>query len=248
MVQFNKNIRFYAKMIYDIAELRIDIRNKLKYTDKFCEKYLSPDQTSQTDMVIEVTDEEFKAEKGNSSEFSDGYIENLCIYRKICNRAPEFDRFLFHCSVVEHGGNAYAFSGKSGAGKSTHSKLWLKYLPEAKILNGDKPIIGYKNGEFFVYGTPWQGKEGFGYNGKAKLKSVCFIRQAKFNKISPIAEGEFADAIFSQTLMPPTADGALKTLELLDKLVKTVPAFVLDCDISKDAFDTAFEGLTRGNL
>ena len=48
-------------MIYDIAELRIDIRNKLKYTDKFCEKYLSPDQTSQTDMVIEVTDEEFKA-------------------------------------------------------------------------------------------------------------------------------------------------------------------------------------------
>ena len=77
---------------------------------------------------------------------------------------------------------------------------------------------------------------------------MCFIRQAKFNKISPIAEGEFADAIFSQTLMPPTADGALKTLELLDKLVKTVPAFVLDCDISKDAFDTAFEGLTRGDL
>ena len=235
-------------MIYDIAELRIDIRNKLKYTDKFCEKYLSPDQTSKTDMVIEVTDEEFKAEKGNSSEFSDGYIENLCIYRKICNRAPEFDRFLFHCSVVEHGGNAYAFSGKSGAGKSTHSKLWLKYLPEAKILNGDKPIIGYNEAaaedeKFIAYGTPWNGKENRGKKGQAPLKALCFIERAKENSIEKIGIGEAADRIFSQILLPTEQEAAEKTLELMDMFVRTVSAYVLHCNMDISAMQTSFRAL-----
>ena len=232
-------------MIYDIAGLRIDIKNKFKFTDKFCEGYLSTDQTSKTDMITEVSDEEFSVEKANSPEFSDGYIENLCIYRKICNRAPDFDRFLLHCSVVEHGGFAYAFSGRSGAGKSTHSKLWVKYLPDAKFLNGDKPIIGYENGGFFVYGTPWQGKENYGYNGKVQLKNVCFIEQATKNEIAQISVGDFADRIFAQTLMPSTADGAVKTLDLLDKLVKTVPAYVLKCDISYEAFETSFGTLAK---
>ena len=39
--------------------------------------------------------------------------------------------------------------------------------------------------------------------------------------------------------MPETADGAMKTLELLDKLVNTVPAYVLRCDISEEAFKTS---------
>ena len=231
-------------MLYDIAGLKIQINNRLSYTNGFCEKYLSADQSAVPDITVAVTDEEFYKEKKGSENFADGYIENLCIYRKICNVMPHYDRFLLHSSVVEYGGKAYAFLGHSGAGKSTHSALWLKNLPTAKILNGDKPIIGYENGKFFVYGTPWQGKENFGYDGKAELVSACFIRQAKVNAIKPLTQGEFADALFAQTLMPPTADGAARTLELLDLLVKTVPAFLLDCDISREAFLTSYNSMT----
>ena len=226
-------------MLYDIAELKIQIDNRLKYTDKFCENYLAKDQTEKPDLTVAVTNEEFKAEKAASEKFSDGYIENLCIYRKICNQAPAFDRFLLHSSVIEYGGYAYAFLGHSGAGKSTHSRLWLKYLDGAKVLNGDKPIISYEDEKFTVYGTPWQGKEGYGYNGKAELKCACFIEQAVQNSISRISANDFAERVFSQTLMPETADGAMKTLELLDKLVNTVPAYVLRCDISEEAFKTS---------
>ena len=233
-------------MVYDIAELRIKINNRLPYTDKFCKDYLSKDQQSPVDLEIEVTNEEFLAEKGKSSEFSDGYIENLCIYRKMCEQMPKWDRFLMHTAVLEYEGNCYAFLGKSGTGKSTHTGLWLKNLPSAKILNGDKPILAYKNGEFTVYGTPWMGKERFGYNGKGVLKSLCFLEQAKVNDISLIPVERVAERLFIQLLMPQNIEMVARTLELADILVKTVPSYLLKCDISDEAFKTSFDCLTGG--
>ena len=233
-------------MVYDIAELRIKINNRLPYTDKFCKDYLSEDQQSPVDLEIEVTNEEFFAEKSKSSEFSDGYIENLCIYRKMCEQMPKWDRFLMHTAVLEYEGSCYAFLGKSGTGKSTHTGLWLKNLPTAKILNGDKPILAYKNGEFTVYGTPWMGKERFGYNGKGILKSLCFLEQAKVNDISLIPVEKVAERLFIQLLMPKNVEMVARTLELADVLVKTVPSYLMKCDISDEAFKTSFNCLTGG--
>ena len=234
-------------MVYEIAELRIKINNRLPYTDKFCKDYLSVDQQSPVDLEIEISNEEFLAEKEKASEFSDGYIENLCIYRKMCEQMPKWDRFLMHTAVLEYKGNCYAFLGKSGTGKSTHTGLWLKNLPTAKILNGDKPILSYKNGEFTVYGTPWMGKERFGYNGKGVLKSLCFLEQAKANEISLIPVEKVAERLFIQLLMPKNIDMVARTLELADLLVKTVPSYLMKCDISYEAFKTSFDCLAGGN-
>ena len=71
-------------MVYDIAGLRIDIRNQYDFTTKFCQAFLSEDQTSPVDLTASVTQEEFDAEKSQSAGFSDGYIENICLYRSIC--------------------------------------------------------------------------------------------------------------------------------------------------------------------
>ena len=182
-------------MIYEIAELRVKINNKYNFTDKFCANYLSADQEAPCNLEIEVSEDEFLAEKETSSGFSDGYIENLCIYRKMCAKMLEWDRFLMHTAVLEYDGNCYAFLGKSGTGKSTHTGLWLKNLPSARILNGDKPILAYKNGEFTVYGTPWMGKERLGYNGKGKLKALCFLEQAKQNQIAKIQIDKVAEIL-----------------------------------------------------
>ena len=233
-------------MIYDIADLRIKINNKLPFTDKFCKDYLSSDQQGDVDLEIEVTKEEFLEERGKSQGFSDGYIENLCIYRKMCEQMPKWDRFLMHTAVLEYEGNCYAFLGKSGTGKSTHTGLWLKNLPTAKILNGDKPIIGYKDGIFTVYGTPWMGKERFGYNGKGVLKSLCFLEQAKVNEISLIPSERVADRLFIQLLMPKDIIMVARTLELADLLIKEVPSYLMRCDISYEAFKTSFDRLTGG--
>ncbi|MBE5742483.1 MAG: hypothetical protein E7360_04075 [Clostridiales bacterium] len=233
-------------MVYEIADLRIKINNKFSFTDRFCKDYLSNDQDSAVDIEVEVSEDEFKKERDSVQNFSDGYIENLAIYRKICEQMPERNRFLMHTAVLEYKGNAYAFLGKSGTGKSTHTGLWLKNLEGAKILNGDKPIIGYHDGVFTVYGTPWMGKERFGYNGKAPLKSLCFLEQAKVNEISLIPVEDVAQRLFIQLLMPVDFIGVAKTLELADSLVKSVPSYLLKCDISDEAFRTSFNKIVKG--
>ena len=232
------------KMIYDIADLRIKINNKNPFTDRFCKDYLSADQTSPVDLEVAVTQEEFEKEKALSPNFSDGYLENICIYRKICEQMPKWDRFLLHAAVLEYNGDCYAFLGKSGTGKSTHTGLWLKNLPSAKILNGDKPIISYKDGKFTVYGTPWMGKERFGYNGKGVLKCLCFLEQSKINEISLIEQTSVAERLFIQLLLPRDFNMVARTLELADLLVKTLPSYLMKCDISYTAFKTSFEKLT----
>ena len=56
-----------------------------------------------------------------------------------------------HSSVVVHGGRAFMFMGRSGTGKSTHSRLWLEHVPDTRLLNDDNPIVRIVDGEAFVH-------------------------------------------------------------------------------------------------
>lgn len=231
-------------MIYEIAGLRIKIENSFEFTDKFCKGYLSDDQNSPYDLLAVATQEQLLEEKAQSPNFSDGYIENICLYRSICVQLPVLNRFLLHACVLKCGDEGYAFLGRSGAGKSTHSSLWLKYLKDCKIINGDKPILQLVDDHLIAYGTPWQGKEGRGCNEKVALKGLCFIEQAKENSIRKLTVSETANRIFTQLLLPSDEANAARALELADALVTTVPAYVLSCDISQEAVKTSFEEMT----
>ena len=235
-------------MIYEIAGLRVRIENKYEFTTKFCQEYLSEDQISAEDILAKITDEEFEEEKSASPGYSDGYIENICLYRCICKQMPSFNRMLMHCSVLEYDGNAYAFLGRSGTGKSTHTKLWLKHLSPTRVINGDKPILEYKNGEFIAYGTPWMGKERWGTMAQAPLKGLCFLEQAKVNSLRKLAISEVSAKLFTQILIPSDESNAVATLDLLDKMIVSTPAYLLQCDISEDAVRCSFEGMTGLNF
>lgn len=231
-------------MIYEIAGLRIKIENQHEYTNRFCQAYLSEDQHSPADIIATVTAEDLAEEKKASPQYSDGYIENICLYRSMCRQMPAFGRILLHCSVIEHEGNAYAFLGRSGTGKSTHTKLWIKHLPNVNIVNGDKPILAYSKEGFIAYGTPWMGKERWGTNTKAPLKALCFLEQAKVNAIRKLSSAEITSKLFLQILIPQDEENAVLTLDLADKMVREVPAYLLQCDISEEAVKKSFEMMT----
>ena len=89
---------------------------------------------------------------------------------------PQFDRMLLHAAILQYEGRAYAFLGRSGTGKSTHTGLWLKYLDGSKIVNGDKPILSIGEKDVIAYGTPWMGKEGRGENTQAPLMKRYVVR------------------------------------------------------------------------
>ena len=231
-------------MIYEIAGLRVQIDNKYEYTDNFCKVYLSEDQTSPVDIVARTTEADIAEEKAQSPDFSDGYVENICLYRSLCLQIPAFDRILLHCAVLEYQGKAYAFLGRSGTGKSTHSRLWKTFLSTPNMVNGDKPILEYKDGAFIAHGTPWKGKEGWGMKTSAPLCGLCFLEQAKVNSIKKLSPAEVSSRLFSQILLPTEEEGVIATLNLVDKLISSTPAFLLQCDISEEAVQLSFEALT----
>ena len=69
-----------------------------------------------------------------------------------------FPTLEMHASAVVHGGRGFLFLGRSGTGKSTHSRLWHEYIPGTDLMNDDNPIVRYEDGRFLVYGSPWSGK------------------------------------------------------------------------------------------
>jgi serine kinase of HPr protein (carbohydrate metabolism regulator) len=52
-----------------------------------------------------------------------------------------FSTLKLHASVIEKEGRALLFLGKSGTGKSTHSRLWQQYVPGCSLLNDDEPVV-----------------------------------------------------------------------------------------------------------
>ncbi|MBQ0065579.1 MAG: hypothetical protein KBT48_07415 [Firmicutes bacterium] len=46
------------------------------------------------------------------------------------------------------------FTAVLGTGKTTHTRLWLKNLPESFVVNGDKPLLQIDKEQTLVCGTP----------------------------------------------------------------------------------------------
>ncbi len=229
-------------MVYEIAGLRIDISAAYAYTQRFCAEYLALDQTSPVDFSVRVSEEEVSKEWDKTPNFSKGYLENICIYRAICRRLPRFRRMLLHCSVLEYDGAGYAFLGESGAGKSTHAALWVQCVFGASILNGDKPIVEYRESGFYAYGTPWNGKENYGKKGCVPLKGLCFLEKATKNAIRLLDRKQTTMRLLKQCLFSQSQEEVDKTLSLVDRLGQ-MPAYLLECDISEQAVNLAFEKL-----
>ncbi len=92
---------------------------------------------------------------------------------------------LIHASVVREGLWAYAFTAKSGVGKSTHAAQWLATIPSCDLLNDDNPIIRVIDGQAYIYGSPWSGKTPCYRNRRALLGAVVKLCRAETNSIVP---------------------------------------------------------------
>ena len=228
-------------MLYKISDLLTEVPETGGITPRF-KDYLTNEKAA-ADIIIR--DELYKMERWPTlTEEQAAYMESgTQFYRALL----DFDGMMLHASAVAVDGKAYLFSGQSGIGTSTHTGLWLKHVNGSKIVNGDKPILEYKDGEFIAYGTPWMGKEGLGYNTGVPLKGLCFLEQAKENAVKKLTPAEAASRVFLQILFPQDEKNAALTLELTDKLVSEIPCYLLKCDISEEAVQKSFEALTEKN-
>lgn len=209
-------------MICRIADLYVKIPPAGGMSPR-CVNYLA-DCDASPDIII-------KEEHYNKEKYPDLDYESLAymysgwaFYRQLLS----YDGLMFHSSAVELDGVAYLFSGPSGMGKSTHTRLWQQEFPSARIFNDDKPALRYIDGVWYAYGTPWCGKDGININTKVPIGGICFLRQGEKNKIRRLPEIEAAAAIISQTLRRfSTSEGLGVMTNLVESLVREIPVFEL---------------------
>ena len=226
-----------------LADLKINIEHKYDYMSYLCKDYIS--QSDTPDIIAKADNAAILKEKELVPSAPIESCESLCIYRAIGERLPHFDRFVFHGAAIEYGGNAYLFTAPSGTGKTTHINLWKQYLGDkVDIINGDKPIIKAGNVST-VYGTPWAGKEGYQRNASAPLKAICILKQGKENKITKLELAEAVNHLMRQVYLPSDPSALSKTLELLGTVIENTPVYILECDISKEAFETSFNQMAK---
>lgn len=216
-----------------LAGLRIRIENRYSFIERQCRDYYCNE--GEVAFSVSVSDGEILEEQKHG-EFSEGYCESICMYRHICEKIAFYNVFLMHSSVLEVDGRAYAFAAKSGVGKSTHTALWLKNIPGARVLNGDKPLYRVEeDGSVTVFGTPWNGKEDWGTNSCARLSGICFLERGKENSIRSAAPDEILTRLMHQLYLRGERESVNRRLALMDALVQNVPFYVLACTISNDA-------------
>ena len=126
--------------------------------------------------------------------------------------------------------------GRSGTGKSTHSRLWLEHISDTSLLNDDNPVVRFIDGEAIIYGTPWSGKTPCYKNESMSLKGVVRLSQAPYNKIARLAPLQaFASLMPACSCMRWDGRSVSALHKTVEKVIGVVPCWHLECLPDKDA-------------
>lgn len=241
--------------IYRFADVDIRISSVHEKVHRLCEDYRTDGGTY--DFAVETTRKDIEYERERSARtdelegipvrsFSDGYLEELAVYRKMAEILPDYDTLLMHGSAVAVDGAAYLFIAKSGTGKSTHTRLWRELLKEkAVMINDDKPLVRVTEGGAVIYGTPWDGKHRLSTNTACPLAAVCILERAGDNHIRQIDRNEALPMLLQQTYRPEGIPALTRVLELTEKLAASVRLYRLGCNMDISAAKLSYEAMRK---
>ena len=228
-----------------LADISIRMENRYPELEILCRGY----ETEEAPLLtLSVTQAEIEEERTRQAEiFTDGYLETVCLYRKLALEILRYGVFLLHAAVIDVDHAGYGFLAHSGTGKTTQTRLWLEHFgSRARIINGDKPLVRAvprgEGWEFVAYGTPWCGKEGWGCNAGVPLKALFLLERSTVPSCVPASQEESIDGLFHQLLLPQRADQMEALLSLTDRLVETVPCYRLRCDMTEASVLAAYHG------
>lgn len=237
---------------YKIAEKVIEVTSIYERVHDYCKDYETDEKpdfsvtTTAEDIIYEKqkTYSEYAFEGKQSPNYSDDLLEETAVYRKIAEKMPQYDSFVFHGSVIAVDGQGFLFTAKSGTGKSTHTRLWREYLGDrAVMVNDDKPLISVHDNGIIVYGTPYNGKHHLGCNMSVPLKAICVITRGEKNNIVRIKKSEAYAMLLQQVYRPQDPLQMAKTLKLIDKMAESVELYKLACNMDIEAAKVAYNAM-----
>jgi hypothetical protein len=136
--------------------------------------------------------------------------------------------FLLHAASAICDGQAFLFSGVSGAGKTTMTRL---APPDVTLLTDEISYLRPGAGGYAAFGTPFAGELArSGENCSAPLSALFFLEQGPKNRIDELASGEAVRRLMRNILF--FAEDQI----LVEKLFATACDFVARVPIRRLTF------------
>lgn len=233
----------------ELAEKTIEICNQFPKTRELCAQFLTQ---KPGEFFVETTPEDIAAERIHSirEAMYEGLtvfdlpaeeLESTATYRKIAEQLLAHDITVFHGAVVAVEGEAYLFTAKSGTGKTTHVDLWLKNIPGAYIVNGDKPLLMIRDEQVYACGSPWAGKEGYGCNQIVPLKAICILERGAENRIVRMQRREAFPMLMQQIYRSPNQMDAV--MQMAAEIGRLTKLYRLSCNMEPEAALVSYRGM-----
>ncbi len=151
-----------------------------------------------------------------------------------------------HAAAVALDGEAYAFSGPSGMGKSTRADAWIEAFG-AQLISGDRPLVNVSTME--LCGVPWDGKEKCFLNARYPLKMVCEVRRSG-TAYARAMSFEQRCSLLSQQSFVPMWDTDTSTMQMMNLMAfaKAAPIVRIFCGPLPDDAKAMREILEKNEL
>ena len=234
-------------MYYKIADCFVKYEPNYRYM----QKKIKPDEErfhgeSENSCIYlgYKSDAYYKKKQKMHPEITCEKLEYVYVGAEFNRKILKYGGIMIHSSAVEVDGKAYLFSAPCGTGKSTHTKQWQKYFgaDQAIIINDDKPVLRRLEDGWYAYGTPFSGKTDENVNKKVKLQGICMLERGE-NRIRQIQPAEAIPLILQQTIRPKNEKYLGKMMEIMDQLLREVPVYRMQCDISEEAVKMSYEAM-----
>lgn len=171
-------------------------------------------------------------------------FNNAMILSYITYTLP-FNTLLLHASAILKDGCVYLFIGKSGTGKSTHSRMWQESFADAELLNDDHPVVRrHEDGEVRAYGSPWSGKTPCYRNLSAPLRAIVRIKRAEYNSLTrqkPIRG--YASVMTSCSGAQWSRELSAAKVKSLESIITKVDCYEMECLPNNEAARCCYESL-----
>lgn len=101
---------------------------------------------------------------------------------------------ILHAACLSINGIGVLFSGTSGSGKSTISRIFMDEN-DVDVLTDDRVIIREYKGNLWAFGTPWHGTVEVHKNAGTPIEKIFFIKHGKVNLERPISKLDSANRL-----------------------------------------------------
>lgn len=155
---------------------------------------------------------------------------------------------FLHGSVISIGNKGIVFSGPSGIGKTTQSKLWESFAGATRLCN-DRVLISHSNKQWNVHSFPIDGSEPVDGNCTEVLKCIVILNQATENNARHLRPAEAISKLIPQVVMDSwNSFSREKAMEQLVNIIEDIPIIEFNAMAEEAAVKYLHTALEEGGI